>query len=968
MSIESLSAAQCTLLAVHYAAEGNVAALHSFTPSRLDVLDPTLVLRIVLTYLPETLDPKLYTTYISEVASRLYLDFSREDVVVDTAPVKDLDDAQARKKVKKLELLDIQPPAFPPHAPDDLLTRFICHRAYRIDRETGALNMVPQLVEPFLERNSFIRIWYISVVLPLLRLNYEYYPMADTPVGMTDFEKMEGKEGIEFLLGNASKNFNASSTATDAHKSMVSRDMKGLVGPWMYGHTERKRRRIETAEDQDGIESITNRTGKISLSGVSFQDKTGHDWEYVYKWMTNQAQDQFPLVSQLVEDWDGPADLDLGGLDKGLIFYLDDDTEKKLEAQYAQAAFAACYAAQADTEATIRGAHGILARLAELLDFIPPPDLATSVDSLPKIERHAIQLEESKGPSTLEPDELLKPEHPLTTPRMEAYMLLQMIVYSAYQFSGLGHNISVVGVAKVHIYDSAEEQLHLLQGILKSLAKSGRRDEAQWTSERSRLIWLWNWGIDPANSSGVGGAGPLGKIKKSDFEQELLKVFIDASLQEVDPAINIESTPESSEEQTFPFTVSEQDKARLDGQENNTLEAYDGASNGNKTRGGVKKANEIISAFRSHFPQSKKFAAIAALISATHALSFYSLTLQHGVPFQPVNIRVSKDPIELISKVLEQNARSYAKLDDLVSIAENLASAGLEHGVLAGDDANDETKIDTIDIRKDAGRRVTFMAVEAALREDDFETAYSYIVSRLTPSTAQLNAPPQKGHNRNISTSSTLSKAQPIDDDTSWRAAYLAGRYRPSAASPPTLRRLEQRTELLSLALLLAPANALTDILSAWRRCEEETSALQLSQQQEEQAFDDHADRREPSALPGNFMLSGDQPEMILNQKRREMGRMATNRGDSEAPLSMYDLTRSAARAFSRNVNLGTVRQSLEAPSEQDTDGLRPGSSGQNPQDADTRVRRRDMVANAVSGGLASGIGWVLGAKPAEQH
>lgn len=529
MSVESLSAAQCTLLAVHYASEGNVAALHSFTPSRLDVLSPSLVLQIVLTYLPETLEPKLYTTYIGEVASRLYIDVSREDVAIDTAPVKDLDDAQARKQVKKLELLEIPPPAFPPHAPEDLLTRFLCHRAYRIDRETGALNMVPQLVEPFLQRNSFIRIWYISLVLPLLRLNYEYYPSEDTPIGLIDFEKMEGKEGIDFLLERASKNFNSSSVATDTHKSVVSRDMKGLVGPWMYGHTERKRRRIETVDSGDDIQSITNRTGKISLSGVSFQDKTGHDWEYVYKWMVNQAQEQFPLVSQLVEDWDGPADLDLNDLDKGLIFYLDENTEKKLEAQYAQAAFAACYAARADTEATICGAHGILARLAELLDFIPPPDLATSVDSLPKIERHATQLEEADGPSSLEADELLKPEHPLTTPRMEAYMLLQMMVYSAYQFSGLGHNISVVGVAKLHFYNTAEEQLHLLQGILNRLVKSGRRDEAQWISERSRLIWLWNWGIDPADSSNVGGAGPLGKIDKSLFEQELLKVFIDAS-------------------------------------------------------------------------------------------------------------------------------------------------------------------------------------------------------------------------------------------------------------------------------------------------------------------------------------------------------------------------------------------------------------------------------------------------------
>jgi hypothetical protein len=379
---------------------------------------------------------------------------------------------------------------------------------------------------------------------------------------------------------------------------------------------------------------------------------------------------------------------------------------------------------------------------------------------------------------------------------------------------------------------------------------------------------------------------------------------------------------------------------------------------------------------------------VSALIAATHALSFYSLILQHGVPFQPVSIRVSQDPIGLISKVLEQNPRSYTKVDDLIAIGQNLVSAGLP--VEAPENNLDELdeRMDGADAlaikRKDAERRVTFMAIEAALSEDDFETAYSYIVSRLTPSNADITGPAnttttsKSKHLRNTSTSSTTA---PNNDDTSWRAAFLAGRYRPATASPPTLRRLEQRTELLSLALLLAPTSALTDILSAWRRCEEEMTALQISQAQEEEEFDDRADRREvaTSSLPGHFVLPDEQPQMVLGQKRREMGRRG---GEEDAPVSMFDLTRSAARAFSRNAfPLGgggasaagksgneATRGSTSQDSSRDltasVDSLGSVGSGETEQQ---RVRRRDMVTNAVSGGLASGLGWVLGATPVDK-
>lgn len=535
MDPKDLTPAQCVLLTVHLASESNIKALHTFTPSRLDALDPELVLRILLTYLPEALDPREYTNYVEEVASRLYVNIDREDVEVNITPVKDISDAQAQKRVKKLHLLKIQPPSFPPHAPKDLLTWFITHRAYRIDSETGLLGLVPALIEPFINRNDFIRTWYISVVLPLLRMEIEYYPEDETvTMALSEFETLSGRKGIDVLMKKASEGVKGGA-GESAKTENVGRDIKSLVGPWMYGHTERKRRKLDYDQEQESsdsnIDQVARGVRKIALDGVGDDDKTGHDWEYMYRWMVHHAVDDFELISRAVEDWDGPADVDLGDFDRGGVHYLDEDEQRKLELQYAQAAFASCYAAQANSPETVRKAHDVLARLAELLEFIPPPDLATSVDSLPRIERHATKLDESQTVSDLLPDALLRAEHPLTTPRLETYMLLQMMVYSAYQFSGLGHSLSLVNVARLHFYATSEEQLDVLTRILRHLSKTGaRKDETQWTADRAKLLWLWNWGIElGVDDEPNEGSGVLGKIDKQVFEEEMLKTFVDTS-------------------------------------------------------------------------------------------------------------------------------------------------------------------------------------------------------------------------------------------------------------------------------------------------------------------------------------------------------------------------------------------------------------------------------------------------------
>ncbi len=352
-----------------------------------------------------------------------------------------------------------------------------------------------------------------------------------------------------------------------------------------------------------------------------------------------------------------------------------------------------------------------------------------------------------------------------------------------------------------------------------------------------------------------------------------------------------------------------------------------------------------ITTFRDQFPQSKSIRQIQSLLLATHAMSFYSLTLQQGVPLQPVNIRAHQDPLSLIGKILDQNSRSYTKLDDLIEIGENLVAAGL------GQNSDHTLSMETASSLESlaAKRRITGMAIEAALSEGDFDTAYSYVVNRLSPSNMSNPDFP--------ALSSTLASG---GDDISWRAAFQAGRHRASKpASPSSLRRLEQRMELLSQALLLAPPSALPEILSVWRRCEDEMGLLIAMEAEEEQKWDNKGDRK----LPGDF--SGDNSPVI--QKPRDPSRAATN---EEAPMGLFDVARGAAAALSKNAfplrtpKLGGPASGFRPSTQRSQSSISGGESDDeslHATDGEGRVRKRDMVSSMVTGGLASGLGWVLG-------
>ena len=311
-----------------------------------------------------------------------------------------------------------------------------------------------------------------------------------------------------------------------------------------------------------------------------------------------------------------------------------------------------------------------------------------------------------------------------------------------------------------------------------------------------------------------------------------------------------------------------------------------------------------------------------------------------------MNIRVHPDPISLIDKVLNQNPKSYTKLEDLLDIGRNLVKAGLVRSSPTDGEVGSLSEEHQIHLSE---RRIISMAIKAALAEDDFDTAYSYVVNRLSPSDSSRQG------------ADDLKNAP--EDNIAWQVAYQAGRTQTLYNNGHSeLRRLEQKMELLSQALLLAPASAVEDVLVAWRRCEEEMNELLRKEIDEEKRWDNQGDR----AIPGEF--SGEDMAKVP-QKPREPTRNAIN---EEAPMGLFDVARGAAAALSKTAfplrsprAMGSAQTaspkgqlSITSPA---TSPITAGSHGVSDVDREGRVRKRDMVSNMVTGGLASGIGWVLG-------
>lgn len=514
MADSSLSPAKAILLAVQASTDADIPTLRTLVAQHRKALRTDIILRLLLTYLPESLDPAEYVPFLQDLASGQIS--TGESAHVDTSAVEDISPVDAIKKVKRLHLLPLAWPSAPEDVPEDPLVLFLIHRAYRIDEETGLITQLPALVSPFLDHSPFLRTWIISTLLPLLRLNYEYHPQDSTVQTISAFEALDDRAGVNLLLRATGRDVNDGDD-----KETIGRDLRGLVGPWLYGDSRSKRRKLRK---NSGLEGQT--VAPLDEPKVE-EDLNQAGWEEVFKWITSQATLSWQTCVQAIEQWDGPGDVDLDGYGNGTAWQ-EEHQQQMLEQRYARAALAAAYLIPEASVEALTGVQRILARLIVLLDFNRIPTLSAAAALLAPIPTEIASAVAVAENATYLRTGLMEEQNALTTPNAESIIFLHGLLVSAYLLSRAGVRCTIRKTGELVLLQDESDQMTEFVKFIHKINNGPRGDDKYWIRIRNEILWLRNWGAEEAamNSENPNGRGVFGKVKRDFLEKEILKALL----------------------------------------------------------------------------------------------------------------------------------------------------------------------------------------------------------------------------------------------------------------------------------------------------------------------------------------------------------------------------------------------------------------------------------------------------------
>jgi protein transport protein SEC39 len=502
--------ANVILEAVRLANEGHVQALQQLCARHADVLQVDLVLRILLTYLPESIEPSKYVPFLRVLSGG---EPGALDIEHDVDTARALPEEDALRRLHRLELLPLSAREALGGGPLDPLTCFLLDRAHRIEQETGSLPIVRQLLEPFIDHSDHLRTWMISILLPLLRLEYESYPRQNAMYTLESFEKLRGMTGVEALLPRPTQK------QAGCHEAEYGRGLRGVVAPWMYGENQRKRRRI-SAQSRTVASSVasTNQT----LDAAS--DPSLDGWSYVNEWLLHIAKEDFSQSVKILQDWGGPRDADYGG-------WNNDDAEEEWQDRqtsmqhYAQAGLAAVYITGDSTVDAYNGIASVLSRVNSIAGLGLSGLHADGLPGPSHLPSHSIPPEylDALSSACLLQQELLHHSNPLTKPSKEALLLGANLLSSAEILNRLRYPLSLRTLFKLGVLGTAADQHSVLCKVFHQMQLHKVNGESSWMEAREYLLWLRGWG---GGGGAAAGHGIFCNIDLEDLELEILKAFL----------------------------------------------------------------------------------------------------------------------------------------------------------------------------------------------------------------------------------------------------------------------------------------------------------------------------------------------------------------------------------------------------------------------------------------------------------
>lgn len=499
-----MSPAKVLLLAVHLAAHADIEGLGQLSSQRPAVLRKDVLLRILLTHLPETTRPATYVGFLQEIAAGQPA--QRPQVELDVSPVSALSEQQAAQKAKKLHLLQLQCPDAPAQSRGDALGLFLFQRACRMDMETGMLSQLPDLLVPFLSHSPDLRTWVVATVLPFVRRNSEYYAETAPALSLLEFQRLPGPDAIHHLLARTGHG--------KADQGHIGRDLRGLVGPWLYDEA----RWVETLEQDEASSGDGHASPTTVCPG----------WEQVAQWLTSQATRSWKLAVDVVEQWNGPADIYFG---HGVSLTLSEPRQRYLDRSYARAALSSAYTIQEATVDSLAGLYRISIKIRSLLGHgqgdLPLQD---ALSALPDMSIADAPTFGSAKTAAYMRNGLLRPQNPLTSASAAATGLLMALALSAFISTRLGVPCTVKRAGDLVFLRDEREQRGEVGRILRAVSNNAPRDDDDyWIRARREVLWLRCWCQEgPSPTSGAAG-GIIATVPKQHIESEILKALLSKS-------------------------------------------------------------------------------------------------------------------------------------------------------------------------------------------------------------------------------------------------------------------------------------------------------------------------------------------------------------------------------------------------------------------------------------------------------
>ncbi|ORY80225.1 secretory pathway protein Sec39-domain-containing protein [Leucosporidium creatinivorum] len=236
-------------------------------------------------------------------------------------------------------------------------------------------------------------------------------------------------------------------------------------------------------------------------------------------------------------------------------------------------------------------------------------------------------------------------------------------------------------------------------------------------------------------------------------------------------------------------------------------EFYDNAEEGNVNRGEMKLALECLSAA----PQTPLIRTERDFILATSQLCSYNLTTSSTLPLTPIEIRLSKDRLSFVARLLASNEDAYKHPDVLLELVEKLGYRGdllarvrtlamVAEASLAAEEWEKTREVCERMCGEVEGMRKGSEAVTTP------NTTATAAAAADSPDLSSRAAPPPPAP-----TTTTLYHSA---SDYAWRACFQLGKHEEWTD-------LESRLRAMGQALILCPGERIGGLLTVWEGLEE---------------------------------------------------------------------------------------------------------------------------------------------------